>query len=91
MEGQELKYCTYAKFPGIVGLVYGWFLVGISETPHFGGYSQDFASQGCTLLLMELDAPLPHRFRFKPRKAKEIALFKNGEVKWMSQSTPRMK
>lgn len=88
---EELKYCTYAKFPGIRGLLFGWFLVGLSETPHFGGYSQDFASQGCTLLLMELDAPLPQMFRFIPRKAKEIARYSKGKVKWMSQSTSRMK
>lgn len=91
MEGQELKYCTYAKFPGIRGLLFGWFLVGLAETPHFGGYSADFAQQGCTLLLIELDAPLPPVFRFMPRKAKEIARFKNGEVKWMSRSTSPMK
>jgi len=67
-----MKYCTYARFKGIIGWFMGWYLVGIAEQPIFGGYSADFASMGCHLMLIELDAPLPYKFYFLPKGAKII-------------------
>ena len=80
-----MKYCTYVRFRGIVGLLYGWFLVGISEEKAVSGYVDEFAGcGGIKIMLVEMQIPLRSSFYFIPRKAKIICSstfdrFKNEE------------
>ena len=64
-----MKYCTYIRFRGITGLLYGWFLVGISERKHTSGYVTDYAKYGISVILLEIETPLITHFHFVPRNA----------------------
>jgi hypothetical protein len=66
------KYCTYVQYPGILGRIFGWFLVGICEENQFSGYIREFVGNGNKILLLEMKPPLPPRFCFIPKDAKVI-------------------
>jgi hypothetical protein len=70
MEGEIYSYCTYARRPGILGWLVGWYLVGMNAVPEFGGYAGDFYNMGFHLMLIEAEAPLPYKFVFVPKKQK---------------------
>ena len=60
------KYCTYVKYYGLFGFLNGWFLVGLSATPHFGGYANEFMAShdNFQMILIETEAPLKPSFMF---------------------------
>lgn len=67
-----MKYCTYVKYYGFQGFLYGWFLVGISEDKKFGGYASEFmaSSRNFQMMLLEMEPPLVANFWwFRPRRS----------------------
>lgn len=65
-----MKYCTYIRFQGVSGWLWGWFLVGVSDEKQTSGYLVDFAKLGIKVMLLEMESPLPQNFYFLPKKAK---------------------
>jgi hypothetical protein len=63
VDTENYCYCTYARKPGILGWLMGWYLVGINSEPNcFGGYAAEFANMGFHLMLIKYEAPLPYKF-----------------------------
>ena len=70
-----MKYCTYVKYYGLRGFLYGWFLVGISPDKKFGGYAADFmaSSDNFQMMLLEMEPPLVINFwLFRPYRSKIV-------------------
>ena len=72
-----MKFCVYAREPGLWGWLKGWYLVYVTEyhdqaTKLAGGYCAEALNMGCTLKVMAMKPPLPFSFYFFPRNAEEI-------------------